>query len=176
MAFSNSKAYVQYLPEFVPKTSTLDNPSPRDIKIKAITRARRHDQNDLRLCPVRALKLYREKVNSQPLRCRNLFVQLKNFNKPMSKNGISYLLRDTIREAHQLQPDADYPINDVSAHSIRAVATSLNFMKNRSISAVMEAATWRGNSTFTNFYLKDVGRVYEHCKALGPIIVGSTVL
>ena len=83
---------------------------------------------------------------------------------------------DLIREAHRLQPDADYPPEDVSAHSIRAVATSLNFMKNRSISKVMEAATWRGKNTFTSFYLRDVGRTYEHCRSLGPIAVGATIL
>ena len=176
VGFTNSKAYVQYLPEFIPKTSILDNPTPRDFKIKAISRAHNNQPDDLRLCPVRALRICLNKVKSQPLCCRNLFVQLNHMDRPMSKNGISYFLRDTIREAHQLQPDADYPIGDVSAHSIRAVATSLNFMKNRSISAVMEAATWRGNNTFTSFYLRDVGRVYEHCRALGPIVVGSTVL
>ena len=94
----------------------------------------------------------------------------------MKKNAISYTLRFLIKEAHERQPPEDYPRGDIRAHSVRAVATSLSFMKNRSVSQVMEAATWRGNNTFSAFYHKDVQRIYEHCRALGPIVVGNTVI
>ena len=112
-------------------------------------------------------------LKKRPPRCRSLFVQLKKNHKAISKNGLSFLLRETIQEAHREQPDADYPIGNVKAHSIRAMATSVNFMKNRSLASVMEAATWRGNSTFTSHYLKEVQRVYDNCRSLGPIIAGS---
>ena len=91
--FSGSNAYVQYIPEFVPKTSTADNPCPRDFKIKSISKSSRYKHDDLRLCPVRALRIYLDKTKSQSPRCRNLFVQLKDHSKAMSKNGISFFLR-----------------------------------------------------------------------------------
>ena len=76
----------------------------------------------------------------------------------------------------QTQPDAAYPKGDIRAHNIRAVSTSINFMKNRSLKAVLEAATWRGNNVFTSHYLKDVQRIYEHCSALGPIVAAGDII
>ena len=173
VSFSGSDAFLQYVPEFVAKTSTIEHPVPRDFRLKAISSAPGHKPSDLKLCPVRALRIYQSELKKRPPRCRNLFVQLRKNHKPISKNGLSYLLRQTIQEAHQSQPDADYPIGRVKAHSIRAAATSVNFMKNRSLSSVMEAATWRGNSTFASHYLKEVQRFYDNCRSLDLIIAGS---
>ena len=37
----------------------------------------------------------------------------------------------------------------VKAHSIRGIATSSAFLKNWSISSVLDAASWKSNSVFT---------------------------
>ena len=42
------------------------------------------------------------------------------------------------------------------AHSIRGVAMSTAFLKNWSISMVLEVATLRSNSVFAVFYFRDV--------------------
>ena len=59
-------------------------------------------------------------------------------------------------------------ISDVSAgtpraHSVRGVATSAAFLRNWSVSKVLEAATWRSNPVFASFYFKDLSFQLEHC-------------
>ena len=175
-SFSNGDAFSQYLPEFVPKTDSVDHSIPRDFRIKALTRIVTRDDPEWKLCPVRALQYYLKAIDKRLNHPRNLFAQFEDETKAMSKNSLSYLLRILIKEAHETQPEADYPRGDIRAHSIRMVATFLNFMKNRSIAKVMEAATWRGNTTFTSLYLKDVERIYEHCRSLDPINARNTQL
>ena len=176
ISYKGENAILEYLPEFHPKTDRPENPVPRDYEVKALsTIVGRYDEERL-LCPVRALRYYLQETNKLEMRPRNLFVALRKKEKPISKNGISYLLRETIKEAHISQPTREYPRGDIRAHSIRGIATSLNFMKNKSFTSVMEAATWRGNSIFVSHYLKDVSRTYEHCSSLGSIIAAGTVV
>ena len=47
-------------------------------------------------------------------------------------------------------------VNPLRAHSIRGVATSTVFMQNCSVSKVLETASWRSNSVFVSFFLRDV--------------------
>ena len=176
ISFSGNKAFLQYKPDFVPKNDSISQPIPRDFELKALSDFVGRDMEEYGLCPVRALKYYLDRTGSFATRPRELFVQIKDKFKPMKKNTISFTIRRLIKDAHELEPPVDYPRGDIRAHSVRAVATSLNFMKNRSIADVMEAATWRGNNTFSSFYHKDVQRIYEHCRSLGPIVVGNTVI
>ena len=66
--------------------------------------------------------------------------------------------------------------SSVRAHSIRWVATSVAFLRNWSVSKVVEAATWRSNSVFTSFYLKDVSYLFEDLRSLGPFVAAGSVL
>ena len=166
--------FLEFLPEFTPKTDSSSNLIPRDYKVKGLTPIVGHLDEERLLCPVRALKYYEKHINKFPIKSRHLFVSLMNNSNPLSKNGISYLLRETIKDAHKDFPPGYYHPEDIRAHSIRGIATSLNFMKNRSFSAVMEAATWKGNNIFVAHYLKEVQRTYKHCSSLGPIIVAGT--
>ena len=175
-------AYVQddmmlaYREEFFPKTDTVDKPLPREFLLKALAPVVGRMDEERLLCPVRALKYYLDTTKRITPRHRNLFLACRDQSLPMSRNAISYMLRETIKEAHLTQPHATYPRGDIRAHSIRAVSTSIHFMKNRSLKAVLEAATWRGNNVFTSHYLKDVQRTYEHCSALGPIVAAGDII
>ena len=61
-------------------------------------------------------------------------------------------------------------------HNIRSVATSVAFLRNWSVSKVLEAATWRSNSVFASFYLRDIAYSLEDCKSLGPFVVAGNVI
>ena len=67
-------------------------------------------------------------------------------SRAMSNNGFSYLLREVIVHSGASSNDVAAP----NAHSIRGIATSA-FFRNWSL-----AASWRSNTVFTSFYLKDV--------------------
>ena len=66
-------------------------------------------------------------------------------SRAMSKNGISFLLREVIVNSGASFGDVAAP----RAHSIRGIATSSAFFKNWSLSSVLEAASWRSNTVFT---------------------------
>ena len=71
-------------------------------------------------------------------------------------------LREVISGAGAVRGDVVTPLR---AHSFRGFATSTVFMQNWSVSKVLEAASWRLNSIFAFFYLRD-GRLaipWPHC-------------
>ena len=65
-------------------------------------------------------------------------------------------------------------IMKVKAHEVRAVATSIRFLKNLSLNDVMKATFWRCSSVFAAHYLKDFQITYENCRALGPLVSAGT--
>ena len=61
-------------------------------------------------------------------------------------------------------------------HRVCGVATSAAFLKNWSISKVLETATWRSNPVFAAFYFHDLLYLLDGCHSLGPFVaVGSVV-
>ena len=61
-------------------------------------------------------------------------------------------------------------------HSFRGVATSVAYLKNCSISRVLEAAFWKSNSVFSLFYFKDIQYVLEENKSLSPFVAAGTLI
>ena len=62
------------------------------------------------------------------------------------------------------------------AHSVRAVATSAAFLRNWSVSKVLEAATWRSNPVFASFYFLDILYLLDSSHSLGPFVTRGSVL
>ena len=89
----------------------------------------------------------------------------------MSKNGISFLLREVILNSGASSGDVAAP----RAHSIHSIATSSAFFKNWSLSSALEAVSWRSNTVFTSFYLKDVHYIFEGVRSLGPWLQQANV-
>ena len=99
-----------------------------------------------------ALLIYLSRIKSFSYHPRNLFVSLRFPSCSMSKNGISYFLREVLYDAGASRVEGV----PVRAHSIRRVSTSTAFHRNWSVSSVLEAAIWRSNSVFAAFYLRDL--------------------
>ena len=59
------------------------------------------------------------------------------------------------------------------AHSVRDVTTSAAFHKNWSIASVLESATWRSNSVFASFYLRDLQHEFDGLRSLGPFVAAG---
>ena len=58
---------------------------------------------------------------------------------------------------------------------LEGVATSVLFMRNWSVSRVLEAATWKSNPVFASFYLRDVSLAFDGFRALGPVVAAGSV-
>ena len=87
----------------------------------------------------------------------------------MSKNGISYMLREVIVQSGASSQSDQAP----RAHSIRGIATSSAFFRNWSLRSVLEAASWHSNSVFTSLYLRDLQFVLDGVHSLGPFVAAG---
>ena len=121
------------------------------------------------LCFVRCLRVYLQRSSPGVNRPRRLFVSPKNPARAISKNAISYFLREVIAEAGTSSESGVVP----RAHRIRGVATSAAFHRIWSISSILNAACWRSSSVFTCFYLKDLHFEFNGLRSLGPFVAAG---
>ena len=141
VSFSSSGACLSYVPEFVAKTESALNPLPRSFVVNSLDFVAGLDE-ELLLCSVSTPREYLKRTSSFVDRPRRLFVSPRSPSHAMSKNGISYLLREVIFESGACREDGAA----LRAHSIRGIATSSAFFKNWSVSSVLDASSWCSNS------------------------------
>ena len=168
-SFSSSFAGLSYVPEFVAKTESAIRPLPRSFEVKSLGDFAAGLPEDLLLCSVRSLSAYLDRTSGLVNRPRQLFVSSKCPSRAMSKNGISYMLREVI-----VQSGASSQCDQVpQVHSIRGIATSSAFFRNWSLRSVLEAASWRSNMVFTFFYLQDLSFNSDGVHSLGPFVAAG---
>ena len=149
---------------------------PRDFFIKDLSSLVGQEE-EVKLCPVRALKIYLERT--KPLvgrHVKRLFVSPRDPNRPSSKNAIAFFIKSLVMEAHRELEPGLLPVLKVKPHEVRAVGTSVAFKHNLSLESVMEAAQWRCNSVFASHYLKEVSFEYNQCRTLGPFVAAGSVI
>ena len=168
VSFSSSVAAVLYVPEFLAKTETAVRPFPRTFAIQSLADFAAGLPDEL-LCSVRALSEYVARTSRIVNRPGRLFVSSRCPSRAMSKNGMSFLLREVIVNSGASSGDVAAP----RTHSIRGIATSSAFFKNWSLPSILEAASWRSNTVFTSFYLKDVQYIFEGVRSLGPFVAAG---
>ena len=161
---SGDDLVLSYLPFFVAKTESPSNPLRRSFRPKALSDLAHGLEEGSLLCPVRALRIYLRRTKGLARRSSALFVSPRIPLRAISKNAMLFFLLDVIIGAGAADLVSE---SSVRAHSIRGVATSVAFLRNWSVSKVLEAATWRSNSVFASFYLKDVSYLFEGLWSLG---------
>ena len=161
---------LSYIPQFVAKSESLTRSIPRSFLVKSLSDFAAGLDDDLLLCPVRALRIYFDRTRSlSPLHHR-LFVSPCRPSRAMSKNAVSFFLRDVIHAAGASRPE----VGSVRAHEIRSVSTSVAFHRNWSVSSVLESATWSSSSVFSSFYLRDIQHKYDDMLSLGPFVTAGS--
>ena len=164
---------VSYLPFFLAKTESCLNPLPRSFVIKSLADFAFGLEEGSLLCPVRALRIYLKRTKGLSRHSSGLFVSPRCPTRTISKNAISFFLREVISGAGAIR---DSEGQSLRAHSIRGISASAAFMKNQSISKVLEAATWRSNSVFSSFYFKDISFSLGEWSSLGPFVAAGSVV
>ena len=173
VSFRGKDIAVSYSPGFVAKTESARNPLPRFFIVRSLGDFAAGLNEDLLLCPVRALSIYLRVTKGLVGRAPSLFVSPSRISRPISKNAISFCLRDVIMKAEGSGRD-EGPLPRTP--SIRSVATSAVFFRNWSVSKVLEAATWRSNSVFASFYLRELAFAHEGQWSLGPVVMAGEIL
>ena len=151
------------LRSFLAYTETAVRSLPLTFAIQSLSDFAAGLPDELLLCPVRVLFVNRP---------RRLFVLSCSSSRAMSSNAFSYLLREVIVHSGASSNDVAAP----NAHSIRGIPTSSASFKNWSLASVLEAASWRSNTVFTSFYLKDVQYIFENVHSLGPFVAAGVRL
>ena len=147
VTFVGHDACLSYVPQFVAKSKSLSRSIPRSFLVKSLSDFAAGLDEDLLLCPVRALRIYLDRTHPMaPVRHR-LLVSRRRPSRAMSKNAVSFFLREVIHAAGASIPEVGF----VRAHEIRGVSTSVAFHRNWSVSAVLESATWSSSSVFLHF-------------------------
>ena len=154
-----SKVTLQTHPSFIAKNQDLAvDGKPRRFTIPALYDFAGPDLPDRLLCPVRALRLYLSRV--KPLRNKHkraLFISFdKRHQGEITSNTIASWIKNVIRTAYSTTDEEKCELGRVSAHEVRALAASVHFQRNLSLASLNQACYWRGHSTFTNYYLRDI--------------------
>ena len=144
VTFVAGDACLSYILRFVAKSESLTRSIPRSFLVKSLAVFAAGLDIDLLLCPVRALRLYLLRARSlSPCRHR-LFVSPRRHSRAMSKNAVSFFLREVISAAEAAHPH----VGSLRAPEVRSVSTSVAFRRTWSVSSVLAAATWASSSVF----------------------------
>ena len=161
---------LHYDPFFLANTESVSNLLPRSVIIQSLADFV-GDLPERVLCPVRAVRYLRRAARSVEFTPPRLFVSPSDPKRTMSKNAMSFFLRQLITESGAVSSSVP-----PRAHDIRGIATSLNYYSNLSISAIKEAATWKSNRVFAMRYLKDMSATRSRLKDMGPLIAAGSAV
>ncbi|XP_068244850.1 uncharacterized protein, partial [Palaemon carinicauda] len=174
VGFNQNGAVCALRIDFLAKNENPSKPWPRTFEVPNLSNVVGQEQERL-LCPVRALRAYLSHTKNVRGPSNSLWCSVKDLQKPLSKNALSFFLRKTIREAHLLWEEENFGLLNVRAHEVRAITTSLAYRKNMSVRQIMDATFWRSNSVFASHYLREVRVNYERCYTLGPYVATASV-
>ena len=113
-------------PFFCAKTESAANPLPRSVIVPSLSDFAANLPGWVQ-CSVRAIKFLRKAARSASYVPSRLFVSPRNPKRAMSKNAISFSLRQLITDGGAMS--SSHP---PGAHDIRGIATSLSYYSNLS--------------------------------------------
>ncbi len=122
---------------------------------------------------MRALRAYLDATASIRKERLRLFISVQpNRKSEISKDTVSRWLVKTIQAAYKhAQADSSAQVRaGVTGHQVRVLATSWLAFSGASPSEIKEAAFWKGQSTFSSFYLRDICVQEGEISALGPLV------
>ena len=156
-----------YGPFFLATIEAVSHPLPRSVIVQSLTDFV-GDLPERVLCPVRAIRYLRRAVRSIEFTPSTLFVSPSDPTRHMSKNDMSFFLRQWITESGAMSSSVPQ-----RTHDIQGIATSLNYYSILSISAVKEAVTWKSNRVFAMRYLKDMSTTWSRLRGMSPLITAG---
>ena len=126
-------ACLSYIPQFVTKSESLTRSIPRSFLVTSLADFAAGLNTDLKLCPVRALRLYLLRARSLSPGRHRLFVSPRRPSRAMSKNAVSFFLGEVISAAEAARPQ----VGSLRAYDVRSVSTSVAFHRNWSVTSVL---------------------------------------
>ena len=133
VTFVAGDACLSYILQFVTKSESLTRSIPRSFLVTSLADFAAGLNTDLKLCPVRALRLYLLQARSLSPGRHRLFVSPRRPSRAMSKNAVSFFLGEVISAAEAARPQ----VGSLWPHDVRRVSTSVAFHRNWSVTSVL---------------------------------------
>ena len=165
-----------FVPDFVAKNQdpSVFDPRFESFTIPSLRDFSGGDQDEMLLCPVRSVREYLRRTRDSRPEFPRLFLSTGLRRKMVSRNTISFWLREVIRRAYV--SSGEDPPRRIRAHETRGIAPSVAFKRNYAVGQVMRAGVWSRQTTFTSFYLRDVTHRSLDTFSLGPVVAAQQVL
>ena len=172
-----SEVSLQVIPSFLAKTQLASSP-PLAFTIPALESSLGSDmEDDLLLCPLRALRVYLKRTKGLRVGKRLLFISHQaKFKRDIRSATISSWIQKCIRTCYDLADQDSACSFKVRAHDLRAMAASIAYMGRVPLDQVMQACSWQSHNTFTSFYLRDLTWTGSESHHLGPVVAAHSVV
>ena len=110
---------------------------------------------DRLLCPCRAISVYVKRTSKFRGDERRFFVTYgRHDHRAASRDTVARWITDVIKFAYSNSSSSEF--SQFSAHDTRSISTSWALFEGVAIQEILEAASWKSDSTFTSFYVRDV--------------------
>ena len=172
-----SAAVLRPIPGFISKTQlrTQGLGKFRELIIPAIARAPEYKEDDLALCPVRTLRIYKSRADKyRSPGQKKLFISwMPQRDCDLTTNAISHYVRLLVQEAYESEAQSPETCREfsVTAHDLRGIATSLKSLTSLSLRELLQAGSWASPDTFLKFYVKE----FTHNQITGLYQIGPFV-
>ena len=135
------------------------------------------DDEDVLLCPVRALRMFLKCTHSHRWQCRRLFLPYRtSYDADIMKATIMRWIVSLVNMAYR-SALTKLPSNPIRAHEIRAISTSLAEAKGVSLPHIMNATYWRSAITFISYYLRDISaKRGDETFGISRLVVSQTLI
>ena len=130
VTFVHGDACLSFVPQLVAKSESLTRSIPRSFLVKSLSDFAAGLDDDLLLCPVRALRIYLDRTAALAPNRHRLFMSPQRPSRSISKNAVLFFLCDVISSAGASRPE----VGRLRAHDARGVSTSIAFHRNWSVS------------------------------------------
>ncbi len=162
-------------PFFVAKTHAPDRPNTafQGFTIKSLSAGLERSDPDRLLCPIRTLKFYLHRTQSIRKGRTSLFLPLgkTQVSRGVHANTISSWIRKAVQLAYAAADQIPElrKLHNIRAHELRAIATSWDALKQISFSDILAACRWRTQTTFSDYYLRDLSCIEGDLLALRSV-------
>ena len=129
---------------------------------------------------MRALLYYLRHTQPRRGNCFRLFLPYKlgQGDNKLQPDSVSRWIKSAVRQAYTSAGNCPFirGLVGISAHEVRAIATSWAGFNSAPVEDILRAAYWINETTFTSFYLCDMSGFPEQVHRLGPLSVAQTMV
>ena len=149
-------------PFFCAKTESTANPLPRSVIVPSLSDFAANLPVWVQ-CPVRVIKFLRKAARSASYIPSRLFVSPRNPERAMSRNAISFSLRQLVTDGGAVSSSRPPGAHDIRRLLRPSIITVISLFH------LMQIATWRSIRVFASRYLKEDSSAQDNIRRFGPL-------